>query len=356
MELWTEIRRKVLVEKVPKREICRDYKVGWRTLEKILEHPEPPGYRSREGSRWQAPAQGPYLAVIDEILAQDADPSTPRKQRHTAKRIFERLRDEHHYGGQRVPGPPLPGPQATPLCRRSSCPLSHPPGARPVRLRRGDRRDRGRAPKGRTRGHDASLLGRLLRLGLPPRVHRDLPTGPRPSVQVLRRRPHFVRLRQHLDRGLQGHGSRRARADARVPAPGEPLPLRAPVLPGRPGATRRASSRASSGTVVATSSSRCRRFNSFAELNEHLAAPCASTTCSAACAARPRPRRSASRSTAPRCSRRRRRSRPPARRAAQGQFLVLGALRPQRLSVPTNYAHHDLSVVGGIDHGPHRVS
>ena len=37
MELWSEIRRRVLVEGVSKREICRDYKMGWRTLEKILE-------------------------------------------------------------------------------------------------------------------------------------------------------------------------------------------------------------------------------------------------------------------------------------------------------------------------------
>ena len=125
MELWTEIRRKVLVEKVPKREICRDYKVGWRTLEKILEHPEPPGYRSREGRG--KPRLGPYLAVIDEILAQDADPSTPRKQRHTAKRIFERLRDEHHYGGSESQVR-----RYVALKRRHSAevfvPLSHPPG------------------------------------------------------------------------------------------------------------------------------------------------------------------------------------------------------------------------------------
>ena len=38
MELWSEIRRRVLVEGVSKREICRDYKMGWQTLEKILEH------------------------------------------------------------------------------------------------------------------------------------------------------------------------------------------------------------------------------------------------------------------------------------------------------------------------------
>ena len=36
MEQWSEIRRKVLVEGVSKRQICREYGVGWRTLEKML--------------------------------------------------------------------------------------------------------------------------------------------------------------------------------------------------------------------------------------------------------------------------------------------------------------------------------
>ena len=36
--------------------------------------------------------------MIDAIL--EADRQVPRKQRHTAKRIFERLRDEHGFDGQ----------------------------------------------------------------------------------------------------------------------------------------------------------------------------------------------------------------------------------------------------------------
>jgi Transposase and inactivated derivatives len=100
MELWSEIRRKVLVEGVSKRAICREYGVGWWTLEKMLAHPEPPGYRHRvlRGR----PRLGAFVGVIDEILAGDADPSTPRKQRHTARRVFERLRDEHGYAGSEV--------------------------------------------------------------------------------------------------------------------------------------------------------------------------------------------------------------------------------------------------------------
>jgi len=39
----------------------------------------------------------PVTGIIDGILEQDE--GRPRKQRHTSKRIFERLRDEHGYAG-----------------------------------------------------------------------------------------------------------------------------------------------------------------------------------------------------------------------------------------------------------------
>lgn len=40
---------------------------------------------------------GPYLARIAAIL--DSDRELPRRQRHTATRIFERLREEGYSGG-----------------------------------------------------------------------------------------------------------------------------------------------------------------------------------------------------------------------------------------------------------------
>lgn len=95
MEQWTEIRRKVLVEGVAKRKIRRDYRIGAATLDKILGHTEPPGYRL--GDPRAKPKLGPFLTVIEEIL--EADKSAPPKQRHTARRIFERLRDEYGYTG-----------------------------------------------------------------------------------------------------------------------------------------------------------------------------------------------------------------------------------------------------------------
>ena len=95
MQDWTDIRRQVLAEGASKRSVCRQYGIAHKTLQKILAHSEPPGYR-QQMPRPQTKL-GPYLATIDEILA--ADRQAPAKQRHTAKRIFERLRDEHGYAG-----------------------------------------------------------------------------------------------------------------------------------------------------------------------------------------------------------------------------------------------------------------
>jgi len=89
MNEWTEVRRKVLVEGVSKRSIRRDYKIGSAALEKILANSEPPGYRQQVPR--PKPQLGQFLGVIDEIL--EADKTAPPKQRHTARRIYERLRD-----------------------------------------------------------------------------------------------------------------------------------------------------------------------------------------------------------------------------------------------------------------------
>jgi transposase len=95
MHNWAEIRRRVLVENQSKRSICRQFDIHWDTLQKILLHGEPPGYRqARPRSR---PKLEPFLASIHQILQDDR--KAPRKQRHTVRRIFQRLRDEHGYRG-----------------------------------------------------------------------------------------------------------------------------------------------------------------------------------------------------------------------------------------------------------------
>jgi len=85
MKEWTDIRVRVLREEASKREILRETGMHWTTLEKILQHPEPPGYRMQQER--PKPKIGPFLGRIGDIL--DSDRALPKKQRHTAKRIYE---------------------------------------------------------------------------------------------------------------------------------------------------------------------------------------------------------------------------------------------------------------------------
>ncbi len=122
MRQWAEIRRRVLTGQMSKRAACREYDIHWQTLEKMLAHTVPPGYRK---SKQRGSKLDPFLPVIEEILKSDR--TSHRKQRHTAQKIFERLRDEHGYTGGRT----LVAMAVKDLKQKSRevfLPLSHPPG------------------------------------------------------------------------------------------------------------------------------------------------------------------------------------------------------------------------------------
>ena len=123
MEKWTEVRRRVLTGELSKRAACQEYGINWRTLAKMLAHAEPPGYR-RKAKREQ-PVVGPHLAWIHEVL--EHDKQEPVKQRHTAKRIFDRLKVERGYAGgyTMVKEAVRTWKDAT---KEVFVPLSHPPG------------------------------------------------------------------------------------------------------------------------------------------------------------------------------------------------------------------------------------
>jgi len=85
MEWWTEIRRKVLVEGVSKRRVLRRYGIHWETLEKVLGHSSPPGYRMKEER--PKPKIGAHLARIRQILEEDkAAPKQDDKDTCTAEK------------------------------------------------------------------------------------------------------------------------------------------------------------------------------------------------------------------------------------------------------------------------------
>jgi transposase len=99
VELYARIRRACHVEGMSIREAARVFGLHRATVRKMLRFSVPPGYRRQEGPK--CPKLDAFRGVIDRILEEDA--SRPKKQRHTAKRIFERLRDEHGFtGGQTI--------------------------------------------------------------------------------------------------------------------------------------------------------------------------------------------------------------------------------------------------------------
>jgi transposase len=97
MQLWTEIRRRVLTGEISKRQACQEYEIHWQTLTKILTQAEPaPVARKAPRPR---PQLDRVLPIIHQWLHDDRD--KPPKQRHTAARIYQRLYDDHNYRGCR---------------------------------------------------------------------------------------------------------------------------------------------------------------------------------------------------------------------------------------------------------------
>jgi transposase len=123
VELYARVRRAVRVEGRSQRQVAREFGLARKTVRKMLAYSAPPGYQRQKPVR--RPKLGPWQGVIDAILEEDKH--QPRKQRHTAKRIFERLRAEHDYtGGYTIVKDYV---RATKLSSREMfIPLSHAPG------------------------------------------------------------------------------------------------------------------------------------------------------------------------------------------------------------------------------------
>jgi transposase len=77
------------------RAIAREFHHSRRKIREVLANPQPEPYARTKPP--PAPILGSFHAIIDGILAADED--APPKQRHTAKRIYDRLAAEYHYRG-----------------------------------------------------------------------------------------------------------------------------------------------------------------------------------------------------------------------------------------------------------------
>ena len=123
VENYAAVRQFVFVAGQSRREAARVFGLSRDMVDKMCRYAAPPGYtRTKPPSK---PKLDPLLPVIDAIL--EADKAAPPKQRHTAKRIFERLRAERGYaGGYTVVKDYVR--IAKGRLRETYVPLVHPPG------------------------------------------------------------------------------------------------------------------------------------------------------------------------------------------------------------------------------------
>ena len=98
MDNYAAVRRFVFVEGHSEREAARVFGLARKTIGKMCKFSGPPGYLPSKPV--ERPRLGPFIGAIDAILV--ADKLAPPKQRHTAKRIFQRLKAEHGYGVRRT--------------------------------------------------------------------------------------------------------------------------------------------------------------------------------------------------------------------------------------------------------------
>ena len=125
VELYAAVRLAVVDEGLSHHEAGRRFGIDRRTVKKMLSYSAPPGYRRTKPVR--RPKLDGFTGIVDAILEADTDPDMPRKQRHTAHRIFERLRDEHGFtGGYTIVKDYVRSRRQS--TREAFVPLHHPPG------------------------------------------------------------------------------------------------------------------------------------------------------------------------------------------------------------------------------------
>jgi transposase len=123
VDLYGRVRRAVLIDGMSRREAARIFGIDRRTDDKILKISLPPGYRRTKPIK--RPKLDPFVGIIDAIL--EADKCVPKKQKHTSKRVFERLRDEYGYtGGITIVKDYIYASKQRQ--REMFVPLAHPPG------------------------------------------------------------------------------------------------------------------------------------------------------------------------------------------------------------------------------------
>ena len=94
MELYRKVRL-ACRDGMSERGAARYFGISRESVKKMLSFSVPPGYRRTASIK--RPKLDGFTEIIDQWLCEDL--GRLKKQRHTAKRVFERLRDEHGFSG-----------------------------------------------------------------------------------------------------------------------------------------------------------------------------------------------------------------------------------------------------------------
>ena len=126
VELFESIRRDYFVKKHSIRDIARRYKIHRRVVRQAIQNAVP--QKCKRPNRKPTVLTDTHRRVIGELL--QSDRKAPKKQRHTAHRIFVRLKSEHLYNGSESTVRRYVGQKRRELgiVRATYIPLTHDPG------------------------------------------------------------------------------------------------------------------------------------------------------------------------------------------------------------------------------------
>ena len=275
VELFEKIRRDREFAGLSMHALAREYGVHRRTVRQALESPLPPERKRPEGR--PAPALGPYREWIDQILI--ADQTAPRKQRHTAKRIADRLAEEHGVvvAGSTMRDHVRKRRRELGLAAEAFCPQVHDPGVTAeVDWGEATVSLAGVLDGARPVSDALVLLGGVFRDGVRDAVPAGVLRGARARAELVLGRIHDDPLRQPGERGEE---------DAEGPQPGRERAVhrrcarttstnRGSRWWGSKGPMRRAAWKTRSGDSGETTWCRCRRSPTWRSSTSLLLACC----------------------------------------------------------------------------------
>jgi len=96
--MYLKVRQCCLLDNKSQRQVSKEFGLNRRTVSKMLKISTPPGYRRKSCST--QPKLDPHKDFINHII--ESDKKIPRKQKHTAKRIYDRLKAECDYTGSYI--------------------------------------------------------------------------------------------------------------------------------------------------------------------------------------------------------------------------------------------------------------